>query len=246
MTHEPNDIACGHCRERLHAYLDGELAATESASVGRHLETCAACFERSELEEAFRRTIRDCAGSASQPASPEFEDRIRRCLDSEDERRAEIALAGGRPAERRPRTRANLPTWGLRALVAAATFLIVVATWSALNVPRVGDGEAQAAVLHPAFMKGHLVCLDCEMAKMDIPSSGLDLHLPEAGIPSADPAEHHRLHLRSDTGRLWELFPEAEAVAALETHDNAGREASLVGTAFPEIGVLRVARLSFD
>jgi anti-sigma factor RsiW len=246
MSHEPTDIVCGDCRESLHAYLDGELAREESIAVGRHLEACADCFERSQLEEAFRRSILAAAGSAGRATPAALEDRIRKALDVEDERRAEIELAGGRAALRRPRAEPAWRTWSVRALIAAATFLIVVATWSTLNVPQAPGGAEPAAVLHPAFVKGHLVCLDCAMMEVGVPSSGLDAQLPAVTVPSADPAQHHRLHLRCDQGRLWELFPEAGAAEALSVHDNAGRPASIVGTAFPELGVIRVARLDLD
>lgn len=237
---------CAPCRERLHAYLDGELTGDEAAAVGEHLEHCSDCFDRSQLEEAFRRSIRATAGTAGRTATPELTARISRALDAEDERRAEIALADGRP--RTPRTTGGSPwrTWSIRSLVAAASVLIAVATWATLNVPRVPAAGSGAAVLHPAFIQGHLVCLDCEILRMEVPASGLNPHLPEATVPSSDPGEHHRLHLRSDSGRLWELFAEAAAAPPLELHDNAGRPASVVGTAYPTIGVLRVARLSFD
>jgi anti-sigma factor (TIGR02949 family) len=237
---EDRSLDCAACRERLHAYLDGELEEAEVEILHRHLEDCADCFERSQLEEAFRRTIRSVAGPVPPPPAG-LEARVREALDREDARRADEATG------RRPRRREawhRLRAWSAGLLAAAALLLVAVATWSALDLPTLRPGSADGGVLHPAFLQGELVCLDCLMAKRAVPSSGLDAQLPEPTIPAEDPAEHHRLRFRAEDGRLWDLFPEAEAAPPLEAHENAGRRASLVGTAYSELGVVRVARLT--
>ncbi|HHW14088.1 MAG TPA: zf-HC2 domain-containing protein, partial [Firmicutes bacterium] len=40
---DPSEATCAWTRERLSAFLDGELNATEHAGVFRHLEACEAC-----------------------------------------------------------------------------------------------------------------------------------------------------------------------------------------------------------
>jgi anti-sigma factor (TIGR02949 family) len=244
VSFEEGALACVECREHLHAFLDGELAVEAAEAVQRHLEGCSACFERSQLEEAFRHAIRRATPAPAVPAG--LESRIRESLDREDARRLEAALprttAAGGPG-RRPR--ADWRTWSARALVAAAAVLVAAATISALTPPSVAS-ESELAAIHPAFLRGELVCLDCQMARAERPKSGLDRQLPRAWRPSPDPAEHHRLHLRDEQGRLWELMADEDQASALEFHDNAGRGATVVGTAWPELGVVTIARLDLD
>lgn len=247
MSFDEAALACSECRERLHAFLDGELAAEAAEAVQRHLEACSDCFERSQLEEAFRHAVRAAQPPAAVPA--ELEARIRESLDREDARRLEASLprSGARPPGRAegPRRRLDWRGWSARLLAAAAAVLVAAATLSALNPPRVAT-EQELAALHPAFLRGELVCLDCLMARTERPDSGLDRHLPRTRLPSLDPAAHHRLHLRDEQGRTWELMADAETAVALEFHDNAGRGATVVGTAWPELGVVTIARLDLD
>lgn len=68
------------CEEVLRvmlAYVDGELAGEAHAQVEAHLERCRSCFSRAEFERHLKAHV---AELASQPVSPEFEQRIRRLV----------------------------------------------------------------------------------------------------------------------------------------------------------------------
>ena len=59
---------CGHPRELLHAYLDGELDAAGSLDVERHLGECAACSAIVTRHRALREALRAPALRHSAPA----------------------------------------------------------------------------------------------------------------------------------------------------------------------------------
>lgn len=44
---------CDEVLERVHEFLDGELAPEAASQVQRHLTACASCFPRFEHERAF-------------------------------------------------------------------------------------------------------------------------------------------------------------------------------------------------
>lgn len=247
------ELDCAACFEWLHAFLDGELDEQSAEAVQGHLEACAACFERGQLEEAFRRAIRSAAATPA-PAPPELEQRIRRALDQDEARGRESASdparqgatpwTSGAWASRAWASRA-WSSWTSRVLVAAAAGLVAVATFSALAVPKVGGGPS-ADVKHPAFLRGELVCLDCLLLATELPRSGLDVHLPPPPEPSADTADHRPLRLRDEDGRVWELLARPETAAVLGQHENTGREVLVAGALWPALGVVSVARLDLD
>lgn len=226
---------CRRFGELVHAYLDGELAGGEAAEVESHLELCADCFRSSQLEEGFRRIIRERAPS---PAAPALERRVLEAIAAEHERVA--VRADGRPAG--PRAGATRRAWTARALAAAAVVLLAVVGLRLTGGGPWGTGGAGPG--DPAFVRGRLICLDCLMAAEERSSEPLATHLPRPRVPSDDPSQHHALRLRSTAGRLWTLFPEEAAAATIADHDNVGREATVVGTAYPELGVIRTARLT--
>jgi mycothiol system anti-sigma-R factor len=71
------------CREllgKIHAYLDGELDATNCDEVRAHIEACGPCMSNAEFETAFKAFVaRSCCDEP--PAG--FFDRVRAALDRE-------------------------------------------------------------------------------------------------------------------------------------------------------------------
>lgn len=74
-----DDIGCIEAINDLYAYLDGELTDPETvAKFEHHLEHCAACYSRIELETALGRLIRN---SAEENAPVRLQRRLRKLLD---------------------------------------------------------------------------------------------------------------------------------------------------------------------
>jgi anti-sigma factor (TIGR02949 family) len=78
-NHDIDDIGCIEAINDLYAYLDGELTDPETvAKFEHHLEHCAACYSRIELETALGRLIRN---SAEENAPVRLQRRLRKLLD---------------------------------------------------------------------------------------------------------------------------------------------------------------------
>jgi mycothiol system anti-sigma-R factor len=76
---EVDDIGCIEAINDLYAYLDGELTDPEAVTkFEHHLEHCAACYSRIELETALGRLLRD---GARDPAPPRLQKRLRKLID---------------------------------------------------------------------------------------------------------------------------------------------------------------------
>ena len=58
---------CRECEERLYAFLDIELSATELAAVRAHLDGCDDCGAEEIFETRFLRQLRDCCTSDVAP-----------------------------------------------------------------------------------------------------------------------------------------------------------------------------------
>jgi anti-sigma factor RsiW len=95
-------VSCGVPRERVHAWLDGELSVEEGLEAERHARTCAECAAAYRSALALREAIRGAGLVAAPPGS--LEARVRARLVQE-----------GRPS--RPR---GVPAW---AALAAALVL---------------------------------------------------------------------------------------------------------------------------
>jgi len=100
----------GHERERLSAYLDGELSAEERAEVAAHL---AACPECAALLAAFAAVDGEASSLPAEAPDGYFESFPRRVA---------ARLAAGQPAAAGPR---RMPAW---AWAAAAALLLAVVT----------------------------------------------------------------------------------------------------------------------
>lgn len=79
-TDDIDDIGCIEAINDLYAYLDGELDDPEAvAKFEHHLEHCAACYSRIELETALGRMIRRSGAESSAP--PQLQRRLRKLID---------------------------------------------------------------------------------------------------------------------------------------------------------------------
>ncbi len=95
-------MSCGVPRERVHAWLDGELSVEASLEAERHARTCAECAAEYRRAVALRQAIRGASLAAVPP------------VDLESRLRARLGREGRRS---RPR---GVPAW---AAVAAALVL---------------------------------------------------------------------------------------------------------------------------
>jgi anti-sigma factor (TIGR02949 family) len=70
---------CEELLRHLFAWIDGEVGATRDLQIRSHLDQCRACFSRVEFEIRLKAHLRELGSTA---VAPEFEDRIRRVLDT--------------------------------------------------------------------------------------------------------------------------------------------------------------------
>jgi mycothiol system anti-sigma-R factor len=53
-----HDTPCTEVLDRIYAYLDGELDATDQSKVRQHLEECGPCLREYGLEDAVKKLVR--------------------------------------------------------------------------------------------------------------------------------------------------------------------------------------------
>lgn len=58
---------CGEFERRMHAYVDGELEASDMAAAGAHFVQCPECRERIERERQFRQLLRQQPRESAPP-----------------------------------------------------------------------------------------------------------------------------------------------------------------------------------
>lgn len=136
-------MRCAECRERLDAYLDGELTPVESEMVRTHVEQCATCQREHAVLSATSRRLEDGLMYHEAP----------------DMLRARIVSALARLEQ--PAQRATAP-WQRWSRLAAAAFVIAVAS-SGVTVAVLHREDATRAVAEQvlashvrSLMPGHL------------------------------------------------------------------------------------------
>jgi anti-sigma factor RsiW len=105
---------------RVQAYFDGELDASSSLEVERHLERCAGCRARLQDLEQLRAVVRQVP---SEPAPAQLRRRIDQALDREDS-----------AADRAPRSRSERVRWQRNPFWAGALSGIAASAAAALIV----------------------------------------------------------------------------------------------------------------
>jgi negative regulator of sigma E activity len=124
-----------HERERLSAYLDGELTAAERAEVEAHLAACAACAALLATMGEVDDVARELPVEAPSGYFDSFPGRVR----------ARIATEGAPPARpARPRAHRRLPAWTWAA--AAALLLAVITPMTIPNLMRARIPASDAPV----------------------------------------------------------------------------------------------------
>lgn len=133
---------CAEARDLVHLYIDQELDLVRVAEVDRHLQSCAACRERYERQQALRSSLRKGAGYHRAP--PELREHL------------QVALRG--QADDAARPRAHRPTrWNTGLAIAAAVVLSVsVVIYLAMPAPpdRLADNIVSSHIR--SLMVNHL------------------------------------------------------------------------------------------
>lgn len=238
---EARQLACAEVRERLVAFLDGEVAGEECWSIRRHLEVCPPCEQRAGIERGFKKVLRERLGPERAPAS--LAARIREALAREGSREARgaygfsgwrLALAGvgyalaafflalwvtGRPAVP--------PGAGPAGEQAHAP---EAARGGAQAVAALSEGRSGALALVSVQLQGVLVCAPCER-----------LHVPMQRQIRCE-AYGHLNGLRDAQGRLWNLVllepGGLEATRILQDGSLRGRTVSVEGDAIEKFSYL--------
>lgn len=136
-------MSCDVAYERISAYADGELAASDAADLERHLATCQACRASLEALRRLRNALADAALRA--PASGEARDALRERL------RASL------PTPPATSTMRSATRWAPRvaSLWAAAATLALVALGS-FQIGAWWSARGRAAPITDALVSSHM------------------------------------------------------------------------------------------
>ena len=63
-----HEMPCTEVLDRIYAYLDGELDASDQSKVRQHLDECGPCLREYGLEDAVKRLVRKHCGCDPAPA----------------------------------------------------------------------------------------------------------------------------------------------------------------------------------
>ena len=136
-------MRCAECRERLDAYLDGELTPVESEMVRGHVEQCTSCGHEHAVLSATSRRLKDGLMYYEAP----------------DMLRARIVSALSRPAKPADRMTSSLIRWSRLAaaavVIAVASSGVTVAVLHRENDTRAVADEVLASHVR-SLMPGHL------------------------------------------------------------------------------------------
>jgi mycothiol system anti-sigma-R factor len=132
-------MACNAARERLFAYIDGELPNEQRETLDAHLRGCPECQHLVELERAFREIY--VAPLRPDPAPAALRDRLTR----------QLAEAAGPARDRSPRS------WTRRALAAVSIAAVVVggAAWGLTGLWMEREASASLRELADASVEQH-------------------------------------------------------------------------------------------
>lgn len=189
-----------HEGERLSAWLDGELAAGESAAVEAHLARCASCREALAALRAVDPAARELDARAPDGYFRDFASRVRRRIEAEP------------PVRRRASWRP--PAWSLA--VAAALLLAVVTplTWRESRTVRpersAPVAPAPAATVASAPPLGAAASPSAER-----PAEAAPARRPRAEEPKPPPPPRQALMKAAPANRAQEAAPAATQEAGV-------------------------------
>jgi anti-sigma factor RsiW len=86
-------MACDGWREKLDAYLDGELASSDAASLGAHLRTCTSCSSETLERVLLKRSV--AAAGKRYEASSELRAKIAKSIGAKPETSTERGTGSG-------------------------------------------------------------------------------------------------------------------------------------------------------
>jgi hypothetical protein len=240
-------VECSACRRELPALLAGQVPDGVAEPLLSHLESCAACAQVAELSDAFRRTLeaRRARGlfvegrpAPDPPLESAHSPLVRPPPPASDadggarvDERPTTASAPSRraPARRRPR-------W---TLVAAALVAGSLLGFGARALLAPGRPER---VLNPVQVDGELFFLEDELPRRLGSDRASNVLLPQLREPGWSTALSQRPCLRDARGRTWQLLSSGSDTAVLRDPGNAGRAVSVMGVAYPDLGVFVAAR----
>jgi anti-sigma factor (TIGR02949 family) len=210
---------CDKIQEQLSAYVDREIDAQQARAIAAHLEQCASCLEAANAESAIKTLVHERAQSYAAPAS--LRSRIRRNLDSI---RARFGF-----------WRLVRELWTFHPVPAFAAVAALVLASSALTF--LGN-NAFATLENPVAFEsnvrlvGNLVCADCQLMMI-------------TKTPCIHDAAAHRLVLKCEDGKLWNIVQSPQGLALLQ---GLGAETSVVqteGYLFRAAGYIQVTDFKF-
>lgn len=230
---EARDMPCAEVRQRMVAFVDGEIAGEESWIIRRHLDECPPCGQLAIVEQGFKRVLSDRLRRESAPEP--LVERVRRALAQE-------------PAPARRPAAPGWTGWRLGLAAASALAVVVVALWlggltggargpaesGGASGPVTANPEAvprpEALALVPVHLRGTIVCAPCDRHRYPIEGQKLC------------EAYGHLNGVRDEQGRVWNLVEQQgeapQADALLHDLRLRGRMVRVDGQAIEQLSYL--------
>ncbi|HET9481890.1 MAG TPA: anti-sigma factor [Candidatus Polarisedimenticolia bacterium] len=214
---------CRQARERLAAFLAGELERKASRAIQEHLDACEACRGFVRLETGFSAALRARLRRLDPPDS--MRDRVRRRLAAE-------MLSGSAPqgaADGASRATGGRMKLALATAAAAALLMIpALLLWS----PRPSAGGPDGAQAEVRIV-GLLVCAECEAKGVPI------------DVQRRCRCHGHQSGIRCPESGLWHLVVNEASQPILADPDQRGRSVVLHGRAFGDIRYVEARSIAF-
>ena len=64
-----HDVDCSEILQRVYVFIDNELEDASTEEIRQHLEECAPCLDRYDLERCVKKVVHRSCGSEHAPAS---------------------------------------------------------------------------------------------------------------------------------------------------------------------------------
>ncbi len=211
----PPSVTCESFREHLYAFEADELSQADRRRFQAHLDGCAACARRLEVEASFSRGLRARLAPVEPP--PWLESAVR------------ARLAGAAPA-RRGRVRAWLSSPALAAVAASA--LLAVLLMPPLLAPAAPSGARGAPAILHGSRDATIVDLVCDQAGLS------------ASAQRRCRAVTHPNALKLADGSYWGILPDGDlARGIIDAQNRRGEKIVVEGEFYPAIHMIRLIRV---